>query len=246
MLEKRLNGNQLKLIAVLSMLLDHIGYILSVWFGQEAGIATANWLYDYIHPVLLLAGRIAFPIFAYLLVEGFYHTRSRRNYILRVFIFGLISEIPFNLFLSDSWCYFGRQNVFLTFFIGLCMMAAMEEIRHRLFGEPGLVLQLGVVQLACGLAWALKVDYQYCGIMLIAIFYWFRGNPGWQCLLGFIWQINFESGLLLRSGLAVSFLLLYLYNGERGKKRIGYFYYLFYPAHLLVLNWIYLLLDKGG
>lgn len=244
MLEKRLNGNQLKLIAVLSMLLDHIGYILRVGLEQEPGIATGNLLYDYARPVLLLTGRIAFPIFAYLLMEGFYHTRNRKNYILRVGIFGLISEIPFNLFLSGSPFYSGHQNVFLTFFLGLCMMAAIEAIRRHIFGEPGLMMQLAVVVAACGLAWILKTDYQYCGIMLIAIFYWFRENPRWQCLLGFIWQINFETGLLLRSGLLISFLLLFLYNGERGKRKIGYFFYIFYPVHLLVLNWITPLIFK--
>lgn len=237
MLEKRLNGNQLKLIAVLSMFLDHANYILWSVMAEIPKNSMGSILYENIRPALLLAGRIAFPIFAYLLVEGFYYTRSRKNFILRVGIFGLISEIPFNLFLSGSLLYLGHQNVFLTFFIAICMMGAMEEIRRRFFGELGLALQLWVVVLACGLAWALKVDYQYCGIMLIAIFYWFRGNLQWQCLLGFIWQINFENGLLMRSGLLISFLLLYLYNGERGKKKIGYFFYLFYPLHLLALNW---------
>lgn len=239
MLGKRLNGNQLKLIAVLSMGLDHIG--LTLYNGVMGG--TLDPVAEYpvlsvVYVLLRMLGRIAFPIFTYLVVEGFCHTRSRKKYILRIGLFALISEIPFNLFLAERLFYPEYQNVFFTLFIGLCMMAAMEAIRRRLFGEAGMLLQLAVVIAACALAWVLRTDYQFYGIMLIAIFYWFRGNPKWQCLLGFVWQMNCELSWMFRLGLLVSFLLLYLYNGERGKRKFGYFFYLFYPVHLLVLSWI--------
>lgn len=243
MLEKRLNGNQLKLIAVLSMVADHIGYTL------YCGIlgATLESAPDYpviyrLYLVSRLLGRIAFPIFAYLLVEGFFHTHSRKQYILRMGFFALISEIPFNLFLSGSLSYPRHQNVFFTFLIGLCMMAVMDEIRRRIFGEAGLVLQLLAVIAASGLAWVLCVDYQFYGIMLIAIFYWFYGSPGRQCLLGLVWQVNCETEWISRAGLLFSFLLLYLHNGERGKRKFGYLFYLFYPVHLLVLSWVCILI----
>ena len=243
MLEKRLSGNQLKLIAVLSMVSDHMGYTLycgALGGSPEAALVLPG-LYR-IYVILHMVGRIAFPIFAYLLVEGFFHTRSRKKYILRMGLFALISEIPFNLFISDGLFYPWHQNVFFTFVIGLCMMALMEAIRRRVYGELGLVLQLLTVIAASALAWVIYTDYQFYGIMLIAIFYWFYGRPGQQCLLGLIWQMGCEVEWILRLGVAFSFLLLYLYNGERGKKRFGYVFYLFYPAHLLVLSWIYRLM----
>lgn len=239
MLRKRLNGNQLKLIAVLSMIIDHTGYMFfcSVLGGTVETALEQPGLYK-IYLMLRLIGRIAFPIFAYLLVEGFFHTHSRKDYILRMGIFALISELPFNYFISGSWLYPWHQNVFFTFVIGLGMMSAMEGIRRRVYGEAGLVLQLFAVLAASGLAWVLCVDYQFYGIMLIAIFYWFYGRPGWQCLLGFLWQMNCEAERVFTVGLAVSFLLLSLYNGERGKRKSGYAFYVFYPAHLLLLSWI--------
>lgn len=243
MLEKRLNGNQLKLIAVLSMVIDHCGYIL--FCGALGGSWETAAQYPRLRMVYVIShllGRIAFPIFAYLLVEGFFHTRSRKNYILRMGSFALLSEIPFNLFVAGRLGYPGHQNVFFTFFIGLCMMAATEGIRRRVFGEFGLVLQLLVVTAASGLAWVLCVDYQFYGIMLIAIFYWFREKPEWQCLFGFLWQMNCDVEWFSRAGLLISFLLLYQYNGERGKRGFGYAFYLFYPAHLLVLSWVYALI----
>lgn len=241
MLEKRLNGNQLKLIAVLSMVIDHAGY--TIFYGVPGGLLGHPVLYG-VYTVLRFLGRIAFPIFAYLLVEGFFHTRSRKKYILRMGGFALLSEIPFNLFLSGSLSYARHQNVFFTFVIGLCMMGAMDAIRRRCFGESGLVLQLLTVVAACGIAWITGVDYQFYGIMLIAIFYWFYGRPVWQCALGFIWQINCEIAWISRIGLLISFLLLWLYNGERGTRKSGYGFYLFYPVHLLVLRWIYFLMAK--
>lgn len=231
MLEKRLNGNQLKLIAVLSMIIDHAGY---AFMRGTLGDPAVNRIYMASRSF----GRIAFPIFAYLLVEGFFHTKSRKKYILRMGIFALVSEIPFNLFLSGSFLYSKHQNVFFTFVIGLCMMAGMDAIRQRVFGELGLVLQLLAVVAASGLAWVLGVDYQFYGIMLIAIFYWFYGRPGWQCMVGCVWQMNCEGKWILRAGLIISFLLLWLYNGERGKRKFGYIFYLFYPVHLLVLSGI--------
>lgn len=240
MLEKRLSGNQLKLIAVLSMLTDHAGYALynGIIEGTPEPAAEYPVLYG-IYLSMRVLGRIAFPIFAYLLVEGFFHTGNRRKYILRMGIFAMISEIPFNLFLTGSLFFPQYQNVFFTFVIGLCMMSGMEAIRRRVFGELGLVLQLLLVVAASGLAWILCVDYQFYGIMLIAVFYWFYGRAEWQCLLGFLWQMNCEAMWISRGGLLVSFLLLYLYNGERGKRKFGYAFYLFYPAHLLMLSWIF-------
>lgn len=156
--------------------------------------------------------------------------------------FALISEIPFNLFISDGLFYPWHQNVFFIFVIGLCMMAVMETIRRRVYGELGLVLQLLTVIAASGLAWVTCTDYQFYGSCSLQSFTGFPAGRGSQCLLGLIWQMGCEVEWILRLGVAFSFLLLYLYNGERGKRRFGYVFYLFYPAHLLVLSWIYRLM----
>lgn len=220
-----LNGNQLKLIAVVAMLFDHIGYRF-----VEDGILLE---------LLRAIGRVAFPVFCFLLVEGFFHTRSRRNYALRLAAFAVISEIPFDLMSADQWVYWSVQNVFFTLLLGVLMLEVLDRIAANAPVRQRLVWQLWTVLVCSLIAWLVKCDYDYTGIMLIAMLYLFRYDRKQACLLGFLWVGVMESSLGRVPGVAASFWLISQYNGERGRtagtRTEKYFFYLFYPTHILML-----------
>ncbi len=126
-----ITGNTLKIIAIVTMLIDHIGVaifengMLKYQDNSLAWVSIANL-------VLRTIGRIAFPIFCFLLVEGFFHTRDIKKYGTRLFLFALISEIPFDLAVFDTWFYPGYQNVYFTLFIGLWVIYWYDKV----FGNP--------------------------------------------------------------------------------------------------------------
>ena len=172
-------------------------------------------------------GRIAFPIFCFLLLQGFLYTSNRRKYVTRLGVFALVSEIPFDLALNNQLLEFGHQNVFFTLFIGLLVLMVMERY------EKNPYIQLGAVAAGMGLAWLLKTDYSYHGILLIAILYFFRFYPLLQTIAGCL-------SLLWEAPACLAFLPINLYNGKRGLS-LKYLFYLFYPVHLLALAGIRML-----
>jgi len=194
------------------MLIDHIGAVL---FPEE-------WVFRYI-------GRLAFPIFCFLLVEGVRHTHNIRLYMLRLGGFALLSEIPYDLAFHGKILEFEGQNVFFTLFLGVLLLYLLEK------GSEWPIKAVEVLFIM----WAavmMKTDYNFKGILLISIFYFSRGYPwlGLACAGGwnFLWnnQIQ-EYGVFAVIPIA-------LYNGERGRP-MKYFFYVFYPLHLLVLSVIY-------
>lgn len=245
------NGNQLKLIAVVSMLIDHMGVLFVGQGILQSPLADqkeyASWYLLYC--VMRIAGRIAFPIYAFLITEGFFHTRDWKRYALRLGIFALISEIPFDLLAWQQPIDWRVQNVFFTLLLGLLMLKALESVgqcapaqNFTSFFLSGMVPQYIVVCAFCVLAWLLRTDYDYEGILLIAVFYWFRQNPQKMCLMGFVWMTVMTGSVVFMAGLAPSFWLISRYDGTRGADRGKYFFYLFYPVHLLALYVIYRIL----
>lgn len=234
-----LDGNQLKLIAVLTMLIDHGAWLFFEKITQPA------WYY-----CLRGVGRIAFPVFCFLLVEGFFHTKSCFRYGGRLFIFALLSEIPFDLVMVGQIGSRMQQNVFFTLFLGLLMMVVLRQISWRLPVQTGEIFQLFVIFIFSCFAWMIRCDYDYTGIMLIAIFYLMRENRRGACLLGFLWMglMALESYLdaealqnilFIFMGYGVSFALIFCYNGKQGhflQNRLRrYVFYWFYPVHLMIL-----------
>lgn len=211
-----MNGFILKMIAVVTMLIDHIGAVLY----------PGDMIWRYI-------GRIAFPIFVFLLTEGFAHTKDAKKYGMRLFVFALISEIPFDLAIHGTVLEFSGQNVFFTLWIGLLMLMILEHFRGKI---PLQVLTAVLCMLA---AYLLRTDYDYKGILLILVFWLFRGQPV-RRLIGFAAVV-----LLLFEPIEYFALLAYipilLYNGKRGLP-LKYLFYIFYPAHLSCL---YFLLVSG-
>jgi len=203
---------------------------------------------------LTCVGRVAFPIFAFMIVEGYFHTHNLKKYVMRLLLWAVISEIPFNLVMGSRLFYPIHQNVLWTFLIGILCIYINERAKVK-GGIVRCVLLGGVsVVLAFVLGLVGFVDYNYAGVLTILVFYFFRGRKWWhflgQALL--LWYINVEmlSGyayevqlfgethFIVRQGFALLALIpIWLYRGKQGphSKALQYFYYAFYPAHLLVL-----------
>lgn len=199
---------QLKVLAIISMLADHVGAVL---------YPEAVWL--------RYAGRLAFPIFCFLLVEGYYHTGNVEKYMARLGIFALISEIPFDLAFHQTLWFPAKQNVFLTLFIGLGMLWGLERERER-------IIRVGIVLLSMWAAEFLCCDYGFMGVLLIAVFGVTRGKNTARYLAGAVWNVFWPSRIQTAGALAM--LPIALYNGQKGRS-MKFFFYLFYPVHLFIL-----------
>lgn len=202
---------QLKIIAIVSMLIDHTGAIL--YPGEH---------------VFRYVGRLAFPIFCFLLVEGFVHTRNVWKYMGRLGIFAVISEIPYDLAFHESFWAPEKQNVFFTLFIGLGMLWILKNEREN-------VIRIGVIILAMWAADFLGTDYGFRGILLIAVFWMAREHKLIGSILAAGWNFLWQNHLQYAGALAV--VPIAAYNGQKGRS-MKYFFYLFYPVHLLILHLI--------
>ena len=205
---KQLSGSWLKVIAILSMSIDHIAY----YYGVNNPIA-----YDLMRTV----GRIAFPTFAFLLAEGFVYTRNRQLYMLNLFVFAVISEIPWLLMNHDN-----SHNVLFTLLAGVIGMYVIDSNRNRWVTLTFLIL------IGCSTLIA-ETDYSLNGYVLTLLFFMFRGRPSLQVLFGL--PLMYVYGMM---GILMAFAVIFLYNGERGfihGKPAKYAFYAFYPAHLMLI-----------
>ncbi|MCR5584595.1 MAG: conjugal transfer protein TraX [Lachnospiraceae bacterium] len=258
-----INGNTLKTIAIITMFIDHLTYVFaetymlpkisSSYIGGADLTYTAKdfnlWItIDLIGRGL---GRLAFPIFLFLMLEGFLHTRNVWKYALRLGIFALVSEVPFDLAFNGSCFDISYQNVFFTLLVGLLMMIGFELVsdhvpekiaasqRKTMFYTAG--LQTLVFLAALIIVHFLKSDYTYMGIAMAAAIYFTRNHPKkmWIAVMVamLITMIPSHSNPLELIG-CFSFFLIACYNGERGNFNLKYFFYLFYPVHLLILGLI--------
>lgn len=243
----KMSGSTLKIIALVSMLIDHTAAVLLPYPMMEHGVyypgfsleyaaavlgeGPAGWLYILYQIMRSLLGRLAFPIYCFLLVEGFERTHSRARYAFRIFLFALVSEIPFDLAFNGRIYYTHYQNVFFTLFLGFLMMWAMrlleEHVKIPVVNWAGIAL---VFLAAAFAAEKIYCDYGARGIIAIALLYLFRKNRWQQLIAGiaaFLWEVTAP----------LAFLFIGLYNGKRGIK-LKYVFYLFYPVHLLILYFI--------
>ena len=214
-----LNMNQLKIIAMVFMLIDHVAYVM---IEQGIGFGGSWYLVD---RIMRGMGRVAFPIFCFTIVEGFRRTSDAEAYLKRLLIFALISEIPFDLAFRRSLFDMSFQNVFWTLAFGLgAMMLYNDRSMAPLKRAAGLF--------ACFfIPYWFHTDYSIYGVLTIFMMHVFRDEPVKMCMAGYII-------LLLQSAAEVwavfGFLLILLYNGQRGKGN-KMLYYAFYPGHLLLL-----------
>ncbi|MFQ7265073.1 MAG: TraX family protein [Lachnospiraceae bacterium] len=204
----------LKWIAVLTMVIDHVGAIL---FPDQI------WM--------RVIGRVAFPVYAYCLAEGFRYTSDYRRYLGRLALFAILSEIPFDLAFYGVPFSFAHQNVFFTLTLGLILLWVLERFREQL------LLCAGAFVVLCFLAQALHMDYGAGGLLMVFAFYLARQGTspwiGWGIFV-FINLFGYAGGVQWAAIIAL--LPIGLYSGKAGKKKQRFFYWI-YPLHLLLL-WI--------
>ncbi len=252
-----ISADFLKLAALVTMLIDHIGAGLLERFLSD-GRVRDFLVYQRIlglDQLLRVVGRVSFPIFCFLLVEGYIHTKSRRAYALRLFAFAILSELPFDLLFFGGWNPYS-QNVFWTLLIGLLALWGADALRGRIPGAPGSVRVFKKAALAlvpaaamCA-AWLLKTDYSWRGVLLIVMISFLRRDRFLLVIEApFLFLLTEFLDLMLRGSsvtyslettlshvtVFLSFFLVRFYDGSRRRKGHRYFFYLFYPAHLLIL-----------
>lgn len=200
----------LKLLAMLSMLIDHIGAIL---FPQ--------------YIVLRIIGRLAFPIYCFLLVQGYNHTSNLKKYFLRLGLFALLSEIPFDLALQKDIFDIKNQNIFFTLLIGLLAVHCYNYFKYK---KP--IMIISIISL-CILATIINCDYGAIGVLMILGFCIYKDKKVklvlWEGIVSLPAFLEFF-GLL-------AFIPIFLYNSKKGYN-IKYLFYMFYPLHLLILYFI--------
>ena len=241
---KKLNRNititsfGLHIIAMVCMLCDHL------WGTIVPG---NDWL--------TCIGRISFPIFAFMIVEGYFHTKNLKKYVQRLLVFAVLSEIPFNLAMGSRIFYPIHQNVLWSFLISIALIHWNENAKSSEKIWKRLIVAVITVVLGYLVGLLTMVDFYHAGILTVLVFY-FTKNLGWlkyflQAVL--LWYINMELlggygyeveilgkvHFITRQGFALLALIpIWLYTGEQGpyNKVIKNIYYWFYPVHLLILG----------
>lgn len=229
------SGAQLKYIAFLSMLIDHANKALMY------PLVTENGFLRYVSDVFDILGRVAFPIFMFFLVEGFFKTGNRFKYLLNLIVFGIISEIPFDLFQSAVLFQPNSNNVMFTLALALVMIWVIDELKvPKSYIIPPVLwfpVSIIIVITVCLLSMIWGLDYEYHGILIAYFFYIFRNNPILSIIGGYL-SIFKTPWALLGFGLTLT------YNGKRGKQN-KILNYLFYPVHLLILGLLRLYFKIG-
>lgn len=209
---------------------------------------------------LICIGRVSFPIFAFMIVEGYFHTKNLKKYVRRLLIFAFLSEIPFNLALGSRVFYPVHQNVLWSFLISIGLIHWNEKAKAT--QKVWKRVSVGCITVLVGYIGGLltMVDFYHAGVLTVLTFYFFRQKKWWSYIGQFLclWYINIEmlSGFsyelhwggetyfFVRQGLALLALIpIWLYRGKQGyySKKLQYVYYGFYPIHLLVLGLIKLI-----
>lgn len=212
------------------MMLDHSAASVLLLMIKSGMLDVKTWAPVY--EIMRGIGRIAFPIFCFLLAEGFRHTKNKAKYLGRLFLFALISELPFDLALRGTLVDMEHQNVFFTLFLGMGVLCILEALRERIQNDViYYITSVIAVLFGMGISEFLHTDYHMFGVLIIVLFYVFYRTRVVACAMGLLVLISCF-GNELPSLLA--FPLLLLYNGRRGRG-MKYFFYVFYPAHLLLL-----------
>ena len=215
-----LSGSALKIIAVVSMVIDHCAYYL---------MDGNTMAYD----VMRCFGRIAFPVFAFLVAEGFAHTRNRMRYFISLLLFAAVSEVPWYLLNGAD----GTHNVMFTLALGVSALAVFERLReHR-------ILCCFFILLTAWLATWLGTDYEWRGVLLIVVYYLFGiiRSMNTPIILRRMMQLLFVFPLMMHYGIIGALLacaVIFLYDGTRGfihGNVAKYGFYAFYPVHLITI-----------
>ncbi len=219
----QINGAQLKYIAFLSMFIDHFNKaIITPMLNYQQPLVTISTIFDII-------GRIAFPIFAFMIVEGFYKTKSRTKYLRKLIIFAIISEIPFDMFQSKVYINNRSQNIMWALALGLLTLMIVDKLKEKIKNHyVWLGISIIIVLINATIATLLSFDYDYYSTIIIFILYLFYDNRLVASILSYFIIIKEVYSIL-------GFAVINFYNGEKGKQN-KIFNYLFYPVHLFILG----------
>ena len=237
-----INALELKLLAMAFMLCDHMW--ATVIHGND-------WL--------TCIGRLAFPIFAFQIAEGYARTSDRKAYRRRMLIWALISELPFNLMAGGGLINPFHQNVMFTFWIAMLVLERIDRTKQR-GGILGWLMAAGWLLAGYVLGFVTFVDYYGYGVFLTVMFWLFRRNKVHQfvfmALVNVLWMKGLVYPVMLfghewlipQQGFAMLALIpIWLYNGEQGpyNKTIRRMCYAFYPVHSLILALIGMFVLNG-
>lgn len=243
----------LKIIACVTMLIDHVGAALVIRILTRTPVQSPEYEWIFLlYKSMRIIGRISFPIYCFLLVEGAHHTHSPRKYALRLFIGMLLSEIPFDLAFSPTRLEYDWKlttpllgfnpefnSVMMTLLLGFFMLEAMKRVKG--FWKVVMILPFYI------LAEALHTDYAGMGILLIAVFALTRGikHEKLLCILGCAVVLNsgFKDmqifGIWINTEIfaLTSLIPIFRYDGHKltRSKTVQWGFYLFYPVHILIL-----------
>ena len=213
-----LDGTSLKLIARISMVFDHVG---------DMFFPGALWM--------RMIGRLAMPLFSFCIAEGYAHTKNKQRYLLRMGVFALVSEIPFDL-AFEGRVGLGHQNIMLSFFLAILALMLFDRIRGEGKEHAAGKTLLGIlcVCAVAVLALVLRADYTLFAVLAVFLFYVLRNrHPLLRCGVGVSFlALTRTVGYYRATGL--SLIPLLLYNGKRGRG-LKWLFYAFYPGHLLLL-----------
>lgn len=248
----------LKIVAIVTMFIDH----LAAGLGDTMYPVITGTTYSVMRGI----GRTAFPIFCFLITEGFYHTRNRRNYFLRLLLFCFVSEFPFDYIFNwyygvDYWLY-DSQNVFFTLALGLLMLIINDRIWEILKSRGvvaiilSAVIQGGMIYAFAEFADLLSTDYGRHGIFLLSMIFYIgrlgrfigekrklqdpdRARFVFSALAIALWfaLYDLKIGQINESAGFFAVILVAFYNGKKGPKLLPrWFFYVFYPTHLLLIG----------
>ena len=218
----------LKVFAMISMLVDHTGATVISHMRYSSWIANYPWLAAHIMQIYKFTrrfGRLAFPIYCFFIVEGYFRTRDVKKYLTRLLVLAVISEFPFDYALHHGQPLMTKQNVYWTMVIGLLVIWAINDWFRGMTAVQLIIMINGML-----LAKFLRTDYQYHGVFLIELLYITRFSRAIQSLCGgayLEWYEGFPTPL--------SMLLTFFYNKKKGRPMKLLFYF-FYPVHLMVLG----------
>ena len=231
-MKKCLSNFDLKLIAIITMTIDHIGVVFGTPF----------------YNLLRAVGRLSFPIFAFLLTEGYVHTKSFSKYFLRLLVLALISEVIYDYVFFGSFIYRGANNIFFTLALGLLTLFLLDKskglIKRYFKDKVDLFIILPITYLLIIVIMGLmgeflNFSYGILGILVISFFYLFKDNFPLVVISVSLSTLILGEGMQYFS--LFSLILIYFYNQKLGKES-KLFFYLYYPLHILVLGFIKMLM----
>lgn len=226
-----LTNNQLKIIAMLAMLSDHIGKVLLPQYQ-----------------ILQIIGRLAFPIFAFMIAEGCFYTKNKVRYFLTVFLLGTGCQVVY--LIAEKSLY---QNILITFSLSIILIFCTENYKNKKYKASGIILSFAVSAVfiisillpVIFINQGFVIDYGVCGVLLpLAIYYAPDKLRKLIYTAGILILLTLDLGGGIQWWSLLAIPLLALYNQKRGKYNIKPLFYIFYPAHLVVIYLISLFLNK--